>query len=84
MPATTPTITVRKKFGSMDRIERIYAFDPSEGTALCQLREWGGKRYLECLQVGDVEAIMDDAVGTYGDVEAELRKRAGEVLPEAY
>jgi hypothetical protein len=62
MPATTPTITVRKKFGSMDRIERIYAFDPSEGT----------------------EAIMDDAVGTYGDVEAELRKRAGEVLPEAY
>lgn len=75
-------VIVRKKFGSMDRIERVYAFDPTEGTALCLLREWGGKSYLECLQVGDVEAIQDDVVGTYADVEGELRKRAGHVLPE--
>ena len=79
---TTTKIILRKKFGSMDRVERVFAFDPTEGVALCLLREWGGKSYLEGLQVGDLEAIHDDKAGTYADTEATIRERAEHVLPD--
>lgn len=79
--ATMAKVILRKKFGSMDKVERVFAFDPDEGSVLCLLREWGGKSYLEGLQVGDLEAIQDDKVGTFADTEDTIRQRAEYTVP---
>jgi len=77
-------VILRKKYGSYDKVERVFAFDPSEGTALCLLREYGGKSYLEGLQVDDLEAIRDDKAGTFADTEDTVRGRAEHLVPDPF
>jgi hypothetical protein len=75
-------VILREKWGSFNKVERVFAFDQNEGTALCQLRDHGGASYLAAHQTGDLEAIQDDAAGTFVDVESVLLERAAVTIPK--
>jgi hypothetical protein len=74
-------VILREKFGSFNKVQRVFAFDPNEGTALCLMRDYGGAPYLAELKTDDLEAILDDEAGTFQDVTTVLRERAGYTIP---
>lgn len=73
-------LTLRRRDGSLPHVIRVYAFDAEGGTALVLLRYPDGGEALDRVGEGELEAIYDDAAGTYGNVREVLIARCGHLL----
>lgn len=72
-------MTLQANYGSHQRVQRVFAFDPASGTASVLWRNrFDGSESIETVSLGELEAIDRD--GRYGDVRTEVQKRAVYVL----
>lgn len=69
-------ITLRRNSGSYDRVERVLGYDPGRLVACCLLKDFYGYRYLDCIDMSELEAVHDDPAQTFADVKAEVSRRA--------
>lgn len=85
MPATlepraaTGPITLRIASGSFMKVTRVYAFDASTGRASVRI-EGHGQTMIETVSLSELEAL--DANRRFVDVEATVRRAAGEVIAD--
>lgn len=72
------TITVRKNWGSMPEVIRVFAYDQSTGDVLCLLKFKDAPKAIEQVPFKELEAI--DPNGKFHDLNTELTFRAEYLL----
>lgn len=72
---------LRSNSGGHQHVKRVFAYDPDRETVLVAWSDqWNGNRVtLGETFLSELELI--DKNGTFGDVRAEVQKRAGYVVP---
>lgn len=71
-------VALRLNFGSHPAVARVYAYDPATGDVLALVDYTDGGKRLAQVSTGELEALKAD--DTYGDVDAELRRRASHII----
>lgn len=73
-------ITLRLNWGSHAEVVTVYAYDTGLKVALVKLLYHGQQHEIDKVEVENLEAIENDAVGTMHPPEPILRKMAREIL----
>ncbi len=81
VPATSAApVKLRLNYGSHAEIVRVYALDLRNDTALVRLRWRDGSESIDVHGLIEMEAVHEDAAGTFAVLNTEVLRRAEDVL----
>jgi len=73
-------VILRRREGSHPTVERVYAYDYRDGSAVVLLKYPDGETVLDHVKEEELEAFYDDGPGTLVPVPDQLILRAGHLL----
>ena len=74
-----PKITLRANWGSHPTVEKVFAYDPTEGISLVLLK-YADHQAIREIPDNELEAIQDDPERTFVTVDTVLRRLAEFIL----